>query len=92
MEELDDSGGASAVTTDTDGWTYFATQLGIQVTEPIGRVAMILRKPEPTGDVVGLALYGHDLHAIQGGRLYRRTLRTTGSSTLSPVPPPPPQL
>lgn len=91
LEEFEQRSGARDVATDTSGRSYFATFLGIQVCEPIGRVEIVLSSPRP-GWVDSLAISGNDLYAVQDGTLYRRRLTASGSSPTAPVMPPEPQL
>ncbi len=84
--------GSAGVTADSIGQAYFATALGIQLCEQNGRCAAILAKPQP-GDLERIAFGGPDLgwlHAAQGAKLFRRSVKTRGVD--APVKPPRPPL
>ena len=71
---------ARAATEDALGQVYFATAIGIQVTEANGRSAMILNAPEH-GVVSGVAFGGKEwnwLYAAEGGKLFRRPVKAGG--------------
>jgi sugar lactone lactonase YvrE len=79
---------------DSIGQVYFASPLGIQVTEQNGRVAAILNGPE-FGAVSSLAFAGKDmdwLYAAEGNKLFRRPVKIKGVGVWSPVKPPRPPL
>jgi gluconolactonase len=83
-----------SVAEDSIGQIYFATPLGIQVCEANGRVAQILNPPEP-GTITSLAFGGKDLNYLyvtEGGKLFRRPVKVTGTPAWSPVKPPKPPL
>jgi enterochelin esterase-like enzyme len=95
LDEFELAGGARDVATDTFGRAYFATLLGVQVCEPIGRVEMHLAPPLPGRWIDSLAIGGpsrKDLFVVQSGKLYRRRLTATGSLVTEPVKPPTPLL
>lgn len=73
--------GAAGVATDTDGYVYVATELGIQVCDQEGRTAFIIANP-PGGRADSIAFGGSDLHtlyAVAAGKLYRRSLTRKGA-------------
>ena len=74
--------GAVAVTEDALGQVYFATPLGIQVCEANGRVAQILNPPEH-GVLTSVAFGGKELnwlYVTEGGKLFRRPSKMSGSA------------
>ncbi len=93
MPDISPYSGVSSVTMDTEGQVYFATALGIQLSEANGRAAAILSKPE-LGTVTGLAFGGKDLnwiYATEGGKLFRRpSLKKGIASWIVSKPPNPP--
>lgn len=90
------AGRATALTVDRDGWVLAATELGIQVCDPVGRVAAILDPPERGVEVTALAFAGDgldELEAVSGGRRHRRPIGTVGlAPDAAPITPPEPQL
>jgi sugar lactone lactonase YvrE len=79
---------------DTTGQVYFATPLGIQVTEANGRLAAILNPPE-YGTIAGFTFAGKDLnwlYAAEGGKLFRRAGKVKGVAPWAVVKPPRPPL
>lgn len=95
--EMPESGwksGAASVAEDSIGQVYFATAVGIQVCEANGRVAMILNPPEP-GSVHAIAFGGKELnwlYAAEGGKLFRRPVKVTGTGVWRTVRLPKPPL
>lgn len=87
--------GASGMTSDTDGNTYVATRLGIQVFDQLGRVHQIVEKPGP-GRLSSVALGGRDrdmLYAACGGEVYVRKIDAKGfTPSAAPQLPPKPGL
>jgi enterochelin esterase-like enzyme/sugar lactone lactonase YvrE len=84
----------SGVTVDAIGQVYFATPLGIQMTEANGRVAAILNPPglDSLTSVI-FAGKGFDwIYVTSGGKLYRRAVKQPGVAMWSPVKPPKPPL
>jgi sugar lactone lactonase YvrE len=94
MPETVHHSGVRSIAFDTTGGAYFASEAGIQVCEQSGRCAQILSKPEP-GEVTSLAFGGKDLnwlYATEGGRLFRREVKTRGVAPWAPVKAPKPLL
>ncbi|MDP9170580.1 MAG: alpha/beta hydrolase-fold protein [Acidobacteriota bacterium] len=84
----------TGVTLDVQGQVYFATPIGIQVTEQNGRVAAVLNPPE-YGSITNIAFAGKDfdwIYAAEGTKLFRRPVKIRGVSAWSPVKPPKPPL
>jgi enterochelin esterase-like enzyme/sugar lactone lactonase YvrE len=76
LEITDDSSvtDAAGITVDSNGYVYFATDLGIQVCDQDAHTALIIASP-PGGQAEGLTFAGPDfktLYATVGGKLYRR--------------------
>ncbi len=61
---------------DTDGNLYVATPIGVQVCDHNGRVRAIL--PVPGRGVDFIAFSGNRLYAVSKGKIYVRTMKTTG--------------
>ena len=86
--------GVRGVTEDSIGQVYFATPLGIQVCEANGRLAAILN-PAGRGTISSLAFAGKNLswlYVAQGGKLFRRQVKTTGAAVDVPAKLPKPPL
>lgn len=82
VPELAPSNGIDGVTMDSIGQVYFASVLGIQVTEQNGRVAAVLNAPN-FGAVSNIAFGGKDLeflYATEGNRLFRRPVKIRGAA------------
>jgi gluconolactonase len=95
LEVLEDEVSACDVTTDTLGQAYFATDIGIQVCEQIGRVAMILPGPvvhRPVASVEFCGAARDHLATLQDGAVYVRPMRTRGAVPGQWVQPPEPPL
>nr|WP_306439956.1 alpha/beta hydrolase-fold protein [Brevibacterium sp. 91QC2O2] len=87
LETYDDWGGSASATFDTAEWAYFATPAGVQVCEPIGRVAIFLAGPVVHHGVDAVAFGGadrRDLFIVQDGTVYSRRLTTQGASVDDP--------
>ena len=84
----------SGLVTDTANLLYSATALGIQMSDQLGRVNLIISKPAPL--VTDLKMGGDNfnvLYAICNERLFRRELNTKAAlSWLPPVKPSKPRL
>jgi sugar lactone lactonase YvrE len=75
-----DESEAGGMCVDREGRLYVSTNLGVQVCDQPGRVNCIL--PVPGGAVSAVALggpAGDTLHAVAGGKLYRRKLGAKGA-------------
>lgn len=94
VPELAPGSGIGGVTFDELGQVYFASAMGIQVTEQNGRVAAVLNGPEFRAvDRVAFGGPGQAwLYADVGGRVFRRPARVHGVSADHPVVPPKPPL
>ena len=95
MPELSRDSHVAGATVDSIGQAYFATGLGIQFCEQNGRCAGILAKPEPLGALSGIAFGGPGLnwlYAAEGGKLFRREVKSKGVTAWAPVTPPRPPL
>jgi gluconolactonase len=95
LETLDDSGASTGAAVDSAGWVYFATALGVQVAEPIGRVARILNSPIPGEPVTDVAFGGADsrsLFVVSAGRVFERPMTVPGVARDERVRPPDPAL
>lgn len=97
LESPDESSEATnvlALTHDSTGHVYAATALGIQISDPPGRVVGIIRSPEarPVTSVIFGGPKLDTLYATTGGKLYERHMRRTGSYPWQPVKQPRPQL
>lgn len=95
LEVLEQEVGARDVTADTLGQAYFATDIGIQVCEQIGRVAMILPGPAVHRPIAAVEFCGPErdhLAALQDGAVHVRPMRTRGAAPGRRVQPPEPPL
>ena len=88
--------GVAGLATDTLGYLWATSAMGIQVCEQPGRCTNILNKPEFGGAPVGSIAFGGPgrswLYVTQGGRLFRRETRRTGAAAWELVKPPQPGL
>jgi len=88
--------GVAGLATDTRGYLWATSAMGIQVCEQPGRCTNILNKPEFGGAPVGSIAFGGPgrswLYVTQGGRLFRRETRRTGAAAWELVKPPQPGL
>jgi enterochelin esterase-like enzyme/sugar lactone lactonase YvrE len=72
--------GARGVTFDDQGYSYFATKLGVQICDQPGRVVGIIRVPG-SEELTDLAFGGPDmqtLYVTAVGKVYKRHLRRKG--------------
>ncbi len=75
-----DDASAGGLAVDTDGRLYVATNMGVQVCDPAGRVTCIL--PTPTGQPTQLCFGGEDFDTLVvtcGDAVYRRKLKIEGA-------------
>lgn len=96
-EDADFGEGSFSAAFDSLGQVYFASEIGIQVCEANGRVAMILNNPDPglKSGISALVFAGQQrdwLYATQDNRLFRRKMKTHGVSPDKPEKPPQPPL
>jgi gluconolactonase len=96
FSEQVDMGGIAGVAMDSIGYLYVPTTLGIELSNQIGRVELILNKPEPTAAVTAVAFGGAARNWLYvttaAGRVYRRPVKRTGAASWEPVKPPMPGL
>ncbi len=91
MPYMQASSGCSAVAVDNLSRPIFATTLGLQVMDQLGRVNVILDNPSADA-VTGLTFGGTSqsvLFATAGGSVFRRVLNTQGFSSFAPPSKPP---
>ena len=72
--------GADGMTVDTQGFTYVATRLGLQVLDQIGRVHFIMRKPQ-NAKLSNVVFGGEDLdtlYATCGNSVFKRKMKRKG--------------
>ena len=97
LHRPDDSGqtGADGMTVDTEGRLYVATELGLQVLDQLGRVHLILRKPQEAW-LSNVVFGGPDLDTLYvtcGDKVYCRKVKARGAvSWQAPVALPKPRL
>jgi enterochelin esterase-like enzyme len=86
--------GVQGMTVDSQNLLYSATAMGIQVSDQLGRVHLILS--EPADDIVDIKLAGPNLDLLYvscSGRIFYRKINTKGIlPSASPVKPPKPGL
>ena len=87
---------ADGMTTDTEGWLYVATKMGIQILDQPGRVNLILPSPEGVRHPSNVIFGGPEmktLYATCGDKVYKRVMKKTGvASRKAPVKPKKPRL
>ena len=87
--------GSDGMAVDREGRTYVTTRNGLQVMDALGRVHLILRKPQP-GWMSNVVFGGVDrdwLYVTCQNAVYRRKVKTQGfDSVASPFKPPRPGL
>lgn len=95
MEVLDDETGANNAAFDSLGQVYFSTNIGVQIAEANGRIAMILNSPIPD-EPIGLVAFGgpdHSwLYVTVKNKLFRRKMKTHAVPVDKPEKPPQPPL
>jgi len=88
--------GVGGLATDTLGYMWATSAMGIQVCEQPGRCTNILNKPEFNDTpVTSIAFGGPErawLYVTQGNKLFRRQTKRQGSAVREPVKPPQPGL
>ena len=86
---------ADGMAMDTQGNLYVATEIGVQVLDQLGRVNLIIGKPQP-GPLANVKLAGPDrniLYAACKDKIYARKLNATGTAPWeAPIKPPKPGL
>ena len=88
--------GVAGLTTDTLGYMWATSAMGIQVCEQPGRCTNILNKPEFNSVPITSIAFGGPgrtwLYVTQGGKLYRRDTKRTGAVAWELLKPPQPGL
>ncbi len=87
--------GADGMTVDTEGRLYVTTRIGLQVLDQLGRVHLIIRKPQ--NEWLSNVVFGgpelDTLYATCGDKVYRRKMKAKGVVPWrEPVKPPRPHL
>jgi gluconolactonase len=94
MPDRADNSGVDGIRVDRDGRLYSATDMGIQVSDPAGRVFAII--PTPNGDIANLCFGGKDFDTIYAtcrDRVYKRRVKARGANAFeTPIKPAPPRL
>ncbi len=85
---------ASGMCSDTNGWLYVATSLGIQVCDQAGRVNFIIPTPKQPYDVCFGGKDLSELFIACGDTIYKRPTKAKGvvSGQQPPIKPAPPKL
>jgi gluconolactonase len=86
--------GADGMAVDSDGFIYVATNLGIQICDPIGRTVGILNKPQPANPS-NVVFGGPDLQTLyvtSRDKVFRRRIKRKGTVSWTLVTPPKPRL
>lgn len=81
--------------TDTSNMLYTATNMGVQITDQLGRVNMIIPSPEnkAISDMCWGGVELNQLYIAAGGKVFRRKLNTKGKLSFeSPNRPPVPRM
>jgi sugar lactone lactonase YvrE/enterochelin esterase-like enzyme len=87
--------GADGMAIDTEGRLYVTTRVGLQVLDPLGRVHLILRRPQEAwlSNVVFGGPARDMLYVTCGDKVFRRKVKATGVDPwAAPVMPPRPGL
>jgi sugar lactone lactonase YvrE len=82
------------MTTDTEGYLYVATRVGIQVCDQPGRVTAIIGKPQAAA-LANVVFGGPNLdtlYATAEDKVFRRVVRRRGVFPWQVVAPPKPRL
>lgn len=84
----------SGMCVDTNGWLYVATDLGVQVLDPCGRVNFILPTPKQPHDVCFGGPDLTELFIACGDAIYKRKTKAHGylSGQMAPIKPASPKL
>ena len=85
MPDRADNSGVDGIRVDRDGRLYCATDMGIQVCDPAGRVTCII--PTPNGDIANLCFGGPQFDTIYAtcrDRVYKRRVKTRGANAFEP--------
>ncbi len=94
MPDRADNSGVDGIRVDRDGRLYSATDMGIQVSDPAGRVFAII--PTPNGEIANLCFGGPEFDTIYAcckDRVYKRRVKTHGANAFdAPIKPAPPRL
>jgi gluconolactonase len=94
MPDRADNSGVDGIRVDRDGRLYSATDMGIQISDPAGRVMCII--PTPNGDIANLCFGGphfDTIYATCRDRVYSRRVKTHGANAFeAPIKPAPPRL
>jgi gluconolactonase len=77
--------GAGGMALDSEGFLYVATNLGIQVFDPPGRVMAILGPPQARSVVFG-GPNRDILYTTTGDKVFRRAMKHAGAATPRPKP------
>src|SRR5580692_4258436 len=89
-----DNAGVDGIRVDQSGRLYSATDMGIQVSDPAGRVFAII--PTPNGEIANLCFGGPQFDTIYAcckDRVYKRRVKTHGANAFAaPIKPDPPRL
>lgn len=84
VSDSEDNAWADGLKCDTAGRIYVATKIGIQVLDQLGRVNAIIPVPPSNNQVSNLCFGGPNfdtLYATAGDKVFRRKLKTRGSSS-----------
>lgn len=90
-----DQSGADGMTVDRAGRVYVTTRLGLQICDQLGRVQLILTKPQRAwlSNVTFGGPNFDTLYVTCGDKVYRRRIKATGRSPAdAPAKPPKPRL
>ncbi len=85
---------ADGLATDTEGFLYVSSNLGVQIVDPAGRVNAILNKPQ-AGSLSNVAFGGPNLdylYVTAGDKVFRRPAKRKGVNAWTVVKPPRPRL
>jgi gluconolactonase len=86
---------ADGMTLDSEGYLYVATNTGIQICDPPGRVVAILSKPQLNAALTNAVFGGPGLDQLfvtNGDKVYRRPMKHKGVNAWTVVKPPAPRM
>ncbi len=95
VNDLANGSNADGMTVDTEGRIYVTSSVGLQVLDQLGRVHLIIAKPQPRW-LANVTFGGPELnilYATTNDKVFRRKLKATGVKLWeSPIAPPKPGL
>jgi enterochelin esterase family protein len=78
-----EAAGGDGMTSDTAGRYYVATEVGVQIFDPTGRLCGVLTRPQLDKPLTSCALAGPGreyLYATNGDKIFRRKVQAIGNA------------